>query len=148
MKTYLIYKTLTGSFKIFDTFWSTETEKAELEQLNKEMLIKRMKEAYEFIHPITKKYGEASDITFSEIEKYRDLIDFADSYYLRGHFTVRTNKLLSALDVIVEKYNIIKKLGIKSFNLAYLVNDLADVFNTDFKELERLCLLQIEEETK
>lgn len=148
MKTYLIGKTLKGSFKILDKFWSTETENAEFEQLSKEMLIRRMKEAYELIHPITKKYGEVSDITFSEVEKYRDLIDFADKYYICGRYTIRTNKLLSALDVIVEKYNIIKKLGTKSFNLAYLVNDLADVFNTDFKELERLCLLQTEEETK
>jgi len=148
MKTYLIFKKLSSGFRISDRFWSTETEKIKLEQITKNIMIRKMKEQYKLLHPVTRGFGEVSDIAFSEIEKVRDFVDFADNYYLYGFYTIKTNKLLSVLDAIVERYNFMKRWGIKLSQINYLIEDIIKVLRTDFEELERKSLLQTEEESK
>ena len=148
MKTYLIFKNLSGGFRICDGSWRTETEKFTLEQINQDILIRKMKEQHKLLHPVTKKYGEVSDIAFSEVDKARDFVYFADDYYLYGFYTIKTNKLLSVLDAIVERYNFMKRWGVKPSQINYLIKDIIKVLRTDFEELERKSLLQTEEESK
>jgi len=147
MKTYLIWKKITGSFRIYDT-----DDKAAKELLSKEITYRKMKEGFESLHPVTKRYGEISDITFLDIEKIRncyeftDSYEFADDYYVTGTYTIRTNKLLSVLDKIAERYNYIKKYGISFSELIYLIKNIIQILETDFKDLERKSLLQIKED--